>query len=155
MPSNPFTPYFSGMPIELKNRLAEEILVDDATAIPNSSLAAMVANTVKVNATAAAAVPTDVVLGASTMLARLAAGNIVAATTAEINTLLATVTLTGDQAIAGVKTFSDNLIIGADLDHNGSNVGFYSTAPAAQPTGVAVSAAGIHAALVTLGLITA
>jgi hypothetical protein len=34
-------------------------------------------------------------------------------------------------------------------------LGFYGTASAAQPTGVAVSAAGIHAALVTLGLITA
>lgn len=35
------------------------------------------------------------------------------------------------------------------------NVGFYGTAPIAQQTGVAVSAAGIHAALVNLGLITA
>lgn len=35
-----------------------------------------------------------------------------------------------------------------------NNVGFYNTAPVAQPTSVAVTAAGIHAALVTLGLIT-
>ena len=35
------------------------------------------------------------------------------------------------------------------------DVGFYGTAPVAQQTGVAVSAAGIHAALVNLGLITA
>lgn len=34
-------------------------------------------------------------------------------------------------------------------------IGFYNTTPTAQLTGVAVSAAGIHAALVTLGLITA
>lgn len=34
-------------------------------------------------------------------------------------------------------------------------IGFFGTAPAIRPTGVAVSAAGIHAALVTLGLITA
>jgi hypothetical protein len=34
-------------------------------------------------------------------------------------------------------------------------LGFFATAPAARPTGVLVSAAGIHAALVTLGLITA
>ena len=33
--------------------------------------------------------------------------------------------------------------------------GFYSTAPIVQQTGVAVSAASIHAALVNLGLITA
>lgn len=34
-------------------------------------------------------------------------------------------------------------------------VGFFGHAPVAQPTGVAVDAAGLHAALVTLGLITA
>jgi hypothetical protein len=34
------------------------------------------------------------------------------------------------------------------------DVGFYNTAPVAKQTGVAVSAAGIHAALVNLGLIT-
>lgn len=32
---------------------------------------------------------------------------------------------------------------------------FYNATPIVQPTGVAVSAAGIHAALVSLGLITA
>jgi len=36
-----------------------------------------------------------------------------------------------------------------------SKLGFYATAPVALQTGVAVSAAGIHAALVNLGLITA
>lgn len=36
-----------------------------------------------------------------------------------------------------------------------TGLGFFGTAPVAKPTGVAVSAAGIHAALVTLGLIAA
>lgn len=36
-----------------------------------------------------------------------------------------------------------------------AKMGFYGTAPVAKPTGVAVSVAGIHAALVTLGLIAA
>jgi len=37
----------------------------------------------------------------------------------------------------------------------GGNVGFYNNAPVAKPTGVAVTAAAIHAALVTLNLIAA
>ena len=37
----------------------------------------------------------------------------------------------------------------------GGNVGFYNNAPVAKPTGVAVTAAAIHAALVTLNLISA
>jgi hypothetical protein len=45
-------------------------------------------------------------------------------------------------------------ILGA-LEHKGMTAGFYNTAPVAKPTGVAVSAAGIHAALVALGLIGA
>jgi hypothetical protein len=45
--------------------------------------------------------------------------------------------------------------LAGDLDHNGTNVGFYGTAPIAKQTGVTVDAAGIHAALVALGLITA
>lgn len=36
-----------------------------------------------------------------------------------------------------------------------NTLGFFGTSPAAKPTGVAVDAAGIHAALVTLGLIAA
>lgn len=36
-----------------------------------------------------------------------------------------------------------------------NRLGFFNATPAAKPTGVAVSAAGIHAALVTLGLIAA
>lgn len=38
---------------------------------------------------------------------------------------------------------------------NSTGMGFFGATPAARPTGVAVTAAGIHAALVTLGLITA
>lgn len=38
---------------------------------------------------------------------------------------------------------------------NSTGVGFFGTTPVAKPTGVAVDAAGIHAALVTLGLIAA
>jgi hypothetical protein len=41
------------------------------------------------------------------------------------------------------------------LDHDGSTVGFYGTTPIVKQTGVAVSSAGIHAALVNLGLIGA
>ena len=57
-----------------------------------------------------------------------------------------------DFNIAGTLTTDIN-ITGAAL-RIGGNVGFYNTAPVAQPTAVAVTAAGIHAALVTLGLIT-
>lgn len=41
------------------------------------------------------------------------------------------------------------------LNHDGTTVGFYGTAPTTLQTGVAVTAAAIHAALVNLGLITA
>ena len=44
---------------------------------------------------------------------------------------------------------------GVQLGSGGGRVGFYGTTPIALQTGVAVSAAGIHAALVNLGLITA
>lgn len=48
-----------------------------------------------------------------------------------------------------------NLFLSGSLDHSGASVGFYGTAPIAKPTGVAVTAAGVHAALVSLGLIAA
>lgn len=41
------------------------------------------------------------------------------------------------------------------VEVNETGLGFYSATPVAQQTGVAVTAAGIHAALVNLGLITA
>ncbi len=49
-------------------------------------------------------------------------------------------------------------MIAASLERitvNATGIGFFATTPAARPTGVAVTAAAIHAALVTLGLITA
>lgn len=55
---------------------------------------------------------------------------------------------TSDGVGIGTLTFGD-------LAHEGTNAGFYSTAPIALQTSVAVTAAGIHAALVALGLITA
>lgn len=50
------------------------------------------------------------------------------------------------------QRIEDEIITG-DWQFSG-NIGFYGTAPIAQQTGVAVTAAGIHAALVNLGLIT-
>lgn len=67
----------------------------------------------------------------------------------------------GNAAVMQVPTggsdviFANNVEINGDLNHDGAGVGFYGTAPVALQTGVAVSAAGIHAALVNLGLITA
>lgn len=57
-------------------------------ALTAANLSAKAANTVITNNTASSAVPTALAMGESTVLARLAAGNIVAATPAEIRTLL-------------------------------------------------------------------
>jgi hypothetical protein len=59
------------------------------------------------------------------------------------------------RSAANTLKTDDSFVIGANLDHDGSNVGFYGTAPVAKQTGVAVTAGGIHAALVALGLIGA
>lgn len=74
-------------------------------------------------------------------------------------------TPTGTNAVldwrSGIGKFSGKVVfeaeveIDGDLNHDGSNVGFYGTVPIAKQTGVAVTAAGIHAALVNLGLISA
>ena len=56
---------------------------------------------------------------------------------------------------AGAVTIHVDCELDGALNHDGSTAGFFGTTPAARPTGVAVDAAGIHAALVTLGLITA
>ena len=47
------------------------------------------------------------------------------------------------------------MTIGGNLTHTGIGAGFFNTTPILKPTGVAVTAAGIHAALVSLGLIGA
>lgn len=44
---------------------------------------------------------------------------------------------------------------GVKFWYNTTGIGFYGTTPIAKPTGVAVTAAGVHAALVSLGLIAA
>lgn len=59
-----------------------------------------------------------------------------------------------DKAFIDDLTLTDAINIGGALNHDGTLAGFFSTAPVAKPTGVAVDAAGIHAALVTLGLIS-
>jgi len=68
-------------------------------------------------------------------------------------------------ANTGIWTTTANNVVG--LTNNGTatietqnasgtlKIGFFNTAAVAQPTGVAVTAPGIHAALVSLGLITA
>jgi hypothetical protein len=62
---------------------------------------------------------------------------------------------------ADVLKTDDKLMVALELEidgalnHDGSSVGFYGTTPVAKQTGVAVSSAGIHAALVNLGLIGA
>jgi hypothetical protein len=52
-------------------------------------------------------------------------------------------------------TANGSLAIAQDLAHQGTKIGFYNTAPIAKQTGVAVTAAGIHAACVALGLFSA
>lgn len=59
--------------------------------------------------------------------------------------------------LAIISNQSVALFVGATLrlQANTTGLGFFGTSPVARPTGVAVTAAGIHAALVSLGLITA
>ncbi len=54
---------------------------------------------------------------------------------------------------AGIHTF--HVYAGGDFNHTGTKVGFYGTTAITKQTGVAVTAGGIHASLVALGLITA
>ncbi len=56
---------------------------------------------------------------------------------------------------SGGFLIDDELEIDGALNHDGTTVGFYGTVPTTKQTGVAVTAAAIHAALVTLGLIAA
>ncbi len=56
---------------------------------------------------------------------------------------------------AQLKTASAAILISDGIAMSGSKMGFYGTAAITKPTGVTVDAAGIHAALVSLGLIAA
>ena len=83
--------------------------------------------------------------------------------TVEVNVLAARTTIGANSSptagfeldVQGDIQCTGQLDLDGDLNHDGSNVGFYATAPIAKQTGVAVTPAGIHAALVNLGLITA
>lgn len=72
---------------------------------------------------------------------------------------VATLVPNRNNTTSGVGGVSGSVsLIGANTEQvtvNSTGIGFFATTPAAQPTGVAVTAAAIHAALVTLGLITA
>ena len=69
--------------------------------------------------------------------------------------------LTGGTNIDILGLFNDNILYVGDGNLSGGvalwapKVGFYFTTPISKQTGVAVTAAGIHAALVNLGLISA
>lgn len=64
-------------------------------------------------------------------------------------------------AIVGEDAFGVPVLIGANLfvngylSHLGSTAGFFGASPVTKPTGVPVTAAGVHSALVSLGLIAA
>lgn len=66
-----------------------------------------------------------------------------------------TLTLYGGAGGAGDGAGVAGAYGGVLVERTGGKLGFYGTAPVALQTGVAVSAAGVHAALVALGLITA
>ena len=51
------------------------------------------------------------------------------------------------------RSAADTLKTDDSFFHAGANLGFYGTTPVAKQTGVAVTEAAIHAALVNLGLI--
>jgi hypothetical protein len=70
--------------------------------------------------------------------------------------------LTGGSATLGMTIETDgdvkfdaDIEIDGALNHDGTTIGFYGTAPIVKQTGVAVDATSIHAALVNLGLIGA
>ena len=77
-----------------------------------------------------------------------------------VNEALAGAALRSDTTGYNVLAFdggagAGTMKVRANLALEGGALGFFSATPAAKPTGVAVTAAGIHAALVTLGLIAA
>ena len=79
------------------------------------------------------------------------------------NATAASQTLTLNAAVTAVYGLSVgdgyNFIIGtttgSKIGQASSKIGFFNATPVAKPTGVAVDAASIHAALVSLGLISA
>ena len=77
-----------------------------------------------------------------------------------VNEAVAGAALRSDTTNTNVLVFdggagAGTMDVRANVAFEGTTLGFYSTAPVAKPTGVAVTAEGIHAALVTLGLIAA
>jgi hypothetical protein len=65
-------------------------------------------------------------------------------------------TINGDISLANAKNIIFNTTTGSMIGTTGTQkLGFYGALPVIRPTGVPVTAAGIHAALVSLGLITA
>lgn len=110
--------------------------------LPLSELATQAANTVLANATGGAAVPTALAMGASTFLARLASGDIVAATVAQARALLllpfvhcqswANVALTGTATyLAGHATSGVGVITGRATHLTRLSATFACTASAA------------------------
>ena len=61
----------------------------------------------------------------------------------------------GTDSLHDLRVHGDTVDDLIHTDSSANGVGFYNATPVAKQTGVAVSAAGIHAALVNLGLIAA
>lgn len=112
------------------------------------------------NGAGAVAIGGDVTLGAqATAAGAIAIGGDDGTNAAASATTGARAVAVGSGAVAsaadawqfgiGTNSTADSLKISL------SKIGFFDSTPVAKPTGVAVSAAGIHAALVTLNLITA
>ncbi len=60
----------------------------------------------------------------------------------------------GTSNVEGLFTAEADATLEGALFHDGATAGFYGNGPIAQPAAVPVTAAGIHAALVSLGLIS-
>lgn len=90
---------------------------------------------------------TGAITGGATSVAALTATSVVGT---------GTVALTGHMTITDAKNIVLDTTTGTKIGTDPlQKLAFYNHAPVAQQTGVAVDAAGIHAALVNLGLITA